>query len=69
MPIFGVMFSQIMNALTIPLVNQAAKDKVKKEIEFYALMLVIIAVVSFCATTTQKYCFGILGENVTFEVR
>ncbi len=35
----------------------------------YCLGTFFIAVSCFISMTTQKYCFGTLGENVTLKVR
>jgi hypothetical protein len=69
MPVFGVIFSYIMNVLTIKLSSQKVKDKVKDDMHFWVLMLVVLAVAQFLGGFTSKWCYGILGENVTFEVR
>ena len=69
MPVFGVIFSKIMNELTIKLTSQEVKDKVKKNMEFYVVMLVVLGIANFLGMAVAKYCYGILGENVTFEVR
>jgi ABC-type multidrug transport system fused ATPase/permease subunit len=45
------------------------KDLMKDEAEDWCLYMFLCAVVCFCTTFTQKFCFGVVGENITKNIR
>jgi len=41
----------------------------KKKTSYFTLLIVVVAVSVSIAGFIQKYCFSLLGENVTYRVR
>ncbi|ORX89508.1 ste6-like protein [Basidiobolus meristosporus CBS 931.73] len=64
-PVFAIIFAEVITALSI--VNDDAKRT--REINFWALIFLIIAIVMFIAQTVQGTFFGISGEKLTERIR
>jgi ATP-binding cassette subfamily B (MDR/TAP) protein 1 len=45
------------------------KDELRKESNFWVLWMFICAIVAFISGFTQKFGFGIVGENITLNIR
>ncbi|KAK9766045.1 hypothetical protein K7432_005165 [Basidiobolus ranarum] len=63
-PVFAIIFARVISSLSI-------QDIAKRthEVNFWALMFLIIAIVSFIAQTAQGTFFGISGERLTERIR
>lgn len=59
-PSFGVLYVKILFSI---FANS------QKDVEVWAGVIILIAVISFLATYTQKVCFGIVSETMTKEIR
>jgi ABC-type multidrug transport system fused ATPase/permease subunit len=76
-PAFGIfltkmLFSLMITFVEIPGLNWSYADKkdfMKDEAEDWCLYMFLCAVVCFCTTFTQKFCFGVVGENITLNIR
>lgn len=69
-PLFGVIFSEIMNVLVVPLdLDEASpdynKDDVRGRTQVLCILCGAIGVVCFLSTAISKIMFGNVGENVT----
>ena len=77
MPIFaGLVLAKILGLLSVPLAvigflfpGDDPMIALEREVNHYASIMSIFAVISFVAAFAQKYCFATLGENVTIGVR
>jgi type IV secretory pathway TrbL component len=68
LPIFGIFMGKMLFVLQwLPLINDY--PKIRADSNFYCLMMLILAIVSFGTATTQKFSFGYIGENVTMKIR
>ena len=63
-PFFGIMTIKITFVLMKP-----DKDEMWRETDEWILIMVIGILVRMLAQFIQKYCFAILGENMTLGVR
>lgn len=45
------------------------KDLMRSESSEWCLYMFLCAVVSLITTFTQKFCFGVVGENITLNIR
>lgn len=63
-PVFGIFITKMLFSLMIP-----DKDYMRSESNAWCLYMFICACVSLCTTFTQKFCFGIVGENITLNIR
>lgn len=68
-PVFGVVFSKLLSVLMKPLNTEGDKEDLRSELYFLIAMTALIGVSASIGMTGSKYCFGILGENVTLDVR
>ncbi|KAK9687675.1 hypothetical protein K7432_014694 [Basidiobolus ranarum] len=62
-PIFSILFSKIMAAMALQ------GDALIKELNFWASMFLVVAIVAFIANTAQGTFFGIAGERLTERIR
>jgi len=77
MPLFaGLILSKMLNLTSIPFPVLAMmypgkdpKETLEEESNHYCMIMAFLAFGSFVATFMQKYCFTLLGENVTLGVR
>ena len=68
LPIFGIFMGKMLFVLQwLPFINDY--PKIRADSNFYCLMMLILAIVSFGTATTQKFSFGYIGENVTMKIR
>ncbi|KAL3815059.1 hypothetical protein ACJIZ3_016327 [Penstemon smallii] len=63
LPIFGLLISSVIKAF------YEMPHKLKKDSEFWALMLVILGLVSLFAYPSQSYLFGVAGNKLIRRVR
>jgi len=71
-PLFGVVFSKVMNLLTVPLIvyeMTEGPDYVKKEIDFWVIITLGVAFGCLIAMAIRGAAFGFLGNNVTIKIR
>lgn len=74
-PLFGWIFSKVMQTMTIPVksLKFVYKDKWAEKLEDEIVELVIytcgIAAAMFFGIVGKSYIFGYLGENVTMKIR
>jgi ABC-type multidrug transport system fused ATPase/permease subunit len=73
-PIFGVVFSEIMNVLVLPLEidgdgNVTNVDEIRDKTQLLCIFCAIIGITCFLASSISKIMFGTVGENVTLEIR
>lgn len=45
------------------------KDKLRSESDAWCLYMFLCAITSLITTFTQKFCFGVIGENITLNIR
>ena len=77
MPLFaGLLLSKVLSLTSVPLnvigmmfPDKEPKEALEDEMNFYCMIMSFMAVGSFLAVFLQKYCFAMLGENVTLGVR
>ena len=67
-PLFGWIFSKVMVVLIEPVTDDNIQ-KIKDDTSFYALMTFLIGVAAMIGVIINKTGFGILGQNVTLEIR
>ena len=63
-PTFGLFMSKMLFALMIPV-----KSVLRSESNKWCLAIFLISIGSFVSGWTQKFLFGIVGENITFFIR
>ncbi|KAK4476391.1 hypothetical protein RD792_015542 [Penstemon davidsonii] len=63
LPIFGLLISSVIKAF------YEVPHKLKEDSEFWALMLVILGLVSLFAYPSQSYLFGVAGNKLIRRVR
>ena len=67
-PIFGVIFSKIMDVLLMP-ISDENRLEIIEDTKLLSLQTLIIGVMAFVSLAISKYCWGVLGENVTYKIR
>ena len=65
-PIFGVL---IVKSLFAMIIYQFDSRKMREEVDYWVLMMVIGACAALIIYFVAKYAFGIVGENITLNVR
>lgn len=65
MPWFGILLSKMLFVLN----NFYLPESVRDDSDKYCLHMFIAALIAFCTGFTQKFCFGVIGENVTLKIR
>jgi len=73
-PSFGIIFAKIMELLSLPLAYFTYKypknpNYLKDEMNLVTYYTLGIAGISLIAIFFQRWCFAILGENVTLSLR
>lgn len=63
LPVFGLLLSSVIKTF------YELPHKLKKDSEFWALMLVVLGVVSFIAYPSRTYLFGIAGNKLIQRIR
>lgn len=64
-PVFGLFITKMLFALAITW----DKDKLRSESDIWCLAMFICCLTSFVTGFCQKFLFGIIGENITINVR
>lgn len=64
-PVFGLFITKMLFALAITW----DKDKLRSESDIWCLAMLICCLTSFVTGFCQKFLFGIIGENITINVR
>lgn len=64
-PIFGVFLSKALFSLMIP----DNKAKLASDTDFWVLMIFLNGVVQFLTAIVEKSLFGVIAENITYNVR
>ncbi|GLJ08654.1 hypothetical protein SUGI_0093070 [Cryptomeria japonica] len=62
-PVFGLLLSSVIKVFYEP------HHELRKDAKFWALMFVVLAVVSFIVAPTQMYCFSIAGGRLVQRIR
>lgn len=63
-PVFGILITKMLFSLMIP-----DKELMRSESDKWCLGMFICCVASFFTAFTQKFMFGIIGENITLHIR
>ena len=64
-PVFGIFLTKMLFSLMI----SYDLEQMRSDSRRWCLYMFICAVVCFITTFTQKFCFGVVGENITLNVR
>jgi len=64
-PVFGIFLTKMLFSLMI----SWDLEQMRSDSRRWCLYMFICAVVCFITTFTQKFCFGVVGENITLHVR
>lgn len=68
LPIFGILLGKMLFILQyVPFVNPL--DKIRSDSDFYCLMMFLASITAFFTALSQKFSFGVIGENVTLKIR
>lgn len=43
--------------------------KIRSDSDYYCTLMLIVSILSFFTAVSQKFCFGVIGENVTMKIR
>jgi len=52
---------------SIPFVNPL--DKIRSDSDYYCMLMLVASIAAFFTGFTQKFSFGVIGENVTLKIR
>lgn len=63
-PVFGIFITKMLFSLMIP-----DRNKMRHEADLWTLAMFICSIASFLTGFTQKFLFGIMGENITMAIR
>ena len=78
MPLFaGFLLSKLLSLTSVPIemiqiiykTDKDPKEYLEEEINFLCMMIAFFSAATFLFAFCQKYCFALLGENVTLGVR
>ena len=64
-PVFGLFITKMLFSLFLV----QDKEKLRSEADIWCLAMFICCIVSFITGFTQKFLFGIIGENITLNIR
>ena len=71
LPIFGILLGKMLFVLqynkNIPFLNPL--DKIRSDSNYWCMLMLITSIVAFFTAFTQKFSFGVIGENVTLKIR
>lgn len=67
-PVFSLFFAKMLNSLLIIAMEPNSPTEIAN-INFYALLFVILGVASFLLTTLQNACMIVVGEDITKKIR
>jgi ATP-binding cassette, subfamily B (MDR/TAP), member 1 len=62
--VFGLFITKMLFSLMIP-----DPAELRKQSDIWCLAMFICCLVSFVTGFTQKFLFGIIGENITLNIR
>lgn len=63
-PVFGIFITKFLFAMMNPV-----KEQMRADCNAWALYMFIASLVSLCTSFSQKFAFGVLGENITKHIR
>jgi len=63
-PFFGIFISKMLFGLM-----NTDKQQLREDADKYCLYMALLSVLSFCTGFGQKFSFGVVGENITLNVR
>ncbi|XP_071520197.1 ATP-dependent translocase ABCB1-like [Panulirus ornatus] len=63
-PLFAILFGEVLGTLSI-----AEEGKAREEANFYALMFLLIGIITALAMFMQVYMFSLSGESLTLRLR
>jgi len=49
--------------------NYADMEKMREEVNTWCAVMLGVSIISFILVSTSKYVFGVVGENITLNVR
>lgn len=67
MPWFGILLSKmlfVLNGWYGP-----DTDTIRSKSDHYCLLMFVAALIALFTGFSQKFCFGVIGENVTLKIR
>jgi len=64
LPLFGITIGKVTFALMKP-----DPDEVRDEADKWCLYMLMIMIGSFFTAFSQKFAFGVVGENITLKIR
>ena len=68
LPIFGILLGKMLFVLQyIPFFNPYTK--IRSDSDYYCMLMLVVSILSFFTAVSQKFCFGVIGENVTMKIR
>jgi ATP-binding cassette subfamily B (MDR/TAP) protein 1 len=68
LPIFGILLGKMLFVLQyIPFINPYTK--IRSDSDYYCMLMLIVSILSFFTAVSQKFSFGVIGENVTMKIR
>ena len=68
LPIFGILLGKMLFVLQyIPFFNPYSK--IRSDSDYYCMLMLVVSILSFFTAVSQKFCFGVIGENVTMKIR
>jgi len=65
-PLMGVL---IIKALFAMIIYSFDKEKMRKEVDYWILLMFIGAIAALVLNFVAKWMFGVVGENITLNVR
>ena len=65
MPVYAILFGEVMGTLTVSLDTQSARD----DSVFFAILFLVIGIVVGIAMFMQIFMFSIAGEYLTMRMR
>jgi len=71
-PTLGIVFSKVMNLLAVPIEYWElieGPDYLMDEVDFWSLMVVVLAFVCLFCISVRGAAFSNLGQNVTMKIR
>jgi ATP-binding cassette subfamily B (MDR/TAP) protein 1 len=65
MPVFGA----LMGKMLFIMMDTSDYEILRQDSDHYCLIMLILAISAFMTGLIQKFSFGIIGENVTLNIR
>jgi len=63
-PVFGIFITKMLFSLMQPI-----KSEMREMADEWCLYMFLCAVVCFITNFSSKFSFGVIGENITFNIR